>query len=342
MKTAKLSAFFFILFFMIVGVAYGAEDLQFAQLSDFHLENGQTIKDCRIGYRTLGTLNADKSNVVLFPTWFQGTTQDLIDTGMIGVGKLVDTSQFYVIAVDNIGDGVSSSASNSKAQHGRVFPLFSMRDMVNAQYLLLTRELHLSKIKAVIGVSMGGMQAFQWIVSYQEFMEKAVSIQGDPRPTSSDLLLWQSELMAIEADHNCGDTGRGMRLVAAIHRLNLFTPAYISAHTTPEEFPEYFAGIQKAIEHFSPYDWAFQLMAIRDHDIYRDFGDSPEKAASAVRAKTLVIVSKQDHMVNPEPSRVFAGLINAKLLEFDSDCGHALFLCETEKLHEAVMHFLRE
>ena len=96
-----------------------------------------------------------------------------------------------------------------------------------------------------------------------------------------------------------------MRIVSAIHRLNLFTPAYISAHTTPEKFPDYFAGIQKAIEHFSPYDWAFQLMAIRDHDIYRDFGDSPEKAASAVRAKTLVIVSKQDNMVNPEPSRAF-------------------------------------
>jgi homoserine O-acetyltransferase len=261
---------------------------------------------------------------------------------MIGVGKLIDTSQFYVIAVENIGNGVSTSASNSKAQHGRAFPQFSMRDMVNAQYLLLTRELHLSHIKAVVGVSLGGMQAFQWMVSYPEFIEKAVPIQGSPRPTSSDLLLWQSELMSIEADHSYGDTGRGMKTVSAIHRLNLFTPAYISMHTIPEKFPEYLAGIEKAMEHFNPYDWECQLRAIKDLDIYRAFDDSPEKTASAVKARALVIVSKQDHMVNPEPSRVFSKLINAKLLEFDSDCGHELFLCETEKLRQAVMGFLNE
>jgi homoserine O-acetyltransferase len=217
-----------------------------------------------------------------------------------------------------------------------------MRDMLYAQHQLLTQELHLSHIKAVVGISLGGMQAFQWMVSYPEFIEKAVSIQGSPRPTSSDLLLWQSEIMSIETDHGSGDTGRGMRTASAIHRLNLSTPSYISMHTIPEKFPEYLAGIEKGSEHFNPYDWEWQLKAIKDLDIYRAFDNSPEKTASAVKAKTLVIVSKQDHMVNPEPSRVFARLINAKLLEYDSDCGHVLFLFETQKLREAVMEFLSE
>ena len=74
---------------LLTGVAQ-AQTLQFADLGDFKLGNGEVIRDCRIGYRTLGTLNADKSNIIVFPTWALGTTEQLIST--VGTGKLVDTS----------------------------------------------------------------------------------------------------------------------------------------------------------------------------------------------------------------------------------------------------------
>jgi homoserine O-acetyltransferase/O-succinyltransferase len=330
------------LIFTIPAGAYGQEGLKFAELGDFRLENGEVIKDCRIGYRIFGSLDPEKSNAVLFPTWFEGTSQDLVDSGLIGPGKLVDSSRFYVIAVDSLGNGVSSSPSNSKTQSGQSFPEYSIRDMVNAEYLLLTRELHLSQIKAVVGISMGGMQAFQWIVSYPELMAKAVSITGSPRLTSSDLLLMQGEIAAIETGRKCGDAGQALKTVSAFHRLALFTPGYISTHTSPEDFPGYLAGIMKGMERFSPDDWEWQLKAMTRHDIYRTFGGSPEKAASAVRARALVILSRQDHMVNPEPSRLFAGLINAKIVEIDGDCGHAVFHCDKAKLQDPVMDFLTE
>jgi len=175
-----------------------AQDQQSASLGDFKLKSGEIIRELKISYRTFGSLNADKSNAILFPTWFTGTTEDLVD--LIGPGKLVDPAKYFVIAVDALGDGGSSSASNSTAQQHMSFPKFSVRDMIESQYLLLTGHFQLNHLKAVMGVSMGGMQTFEWMVTYPNFMDYAIPIVGSPKLTSYDLLLWNAEAHAIETD----------------------------------------------------------------------------------------------------------------------------------------------
>src|SRR5512136_2305187 len=153
-----------LVFLATPSVVWAQGELLLADLGDFRLENGQVIKDCRLGYRTFGTLNKSRSNAILFPTWLAGTSEDLVTLGFIGPSKIADTSRYFVIAVDAFGNGVSSSPSTSSKQPGRSFPEFSMRDMVKAQHLLLTKHLHLKQLYAVIGISMGGMQAFQWVI----------------------------------------------------------------------------------------------------------------------------------------------------------------------------------
>jgi hypothetical protein len=96
---------------------------QFADLGVCNLENGQQISGCKLGYRTFGKLNADRSNAVLFPSYFSGTSADL--AGFIAANELFDPSKYFVIAVDAFGDGVSSSPSNSVSQPGPLFPAFT-------------------------------------------------------------------------------------------------------------------------------------------------------------------------------------------------------------------------
>ena len=82
-----------------------------AHLGDLRLESGEVIKDCRVGYRSLGQLDGSRSNAVLVTTSFQGTSGKLVR--QIGPGRLVDTSKFFVVIADALGNGLSSSPSNS-------------------------------------------------------------------------------------------------------------------------------------------------------------------------------------------------------------------------------------
>ena len=91
-----------------------AQGLKFVNLGDLKLESGETLKDCRIGYRQIGQLNASKNNKILFPTWFNGKSEQLVST--VCDNKMLDPDQYFVVLIDALGNGVSPSPSNSVAQ----------------------------------------------------------------------------------------------------------------------------------------------------------------------------------------------------------------------------------
>jgi homoserine O-acetyltransferase/O-succinyltransferase len=321
-------------------------ELKFANLGDFRLESGEVIHECRIGYRTYGNLNSERSNVVLFPTWFTGTTQAL--DGNIGPGKVVDPGTYYIITVDALGDGVSISPSNSVPQPRMHFPQFSIRDMVESQHRLLTEHLHLNHVHAVIGISMGGMQTFQWILAYPDFMDRAVPIVGTPRLTPYDLLLWEAEKHAIEeaAEWKNGDyterPAKAMATVSDIHNLALSTPEHYIELNPGGNFSEKLAAAEDdTLRGFDTNNWYRQLQAMIGQDIYHAFGDDPERAAGAVKAKTTVVVATRDHMVNPQPALEFARLIHADVVQLEGNCGHLSTSCELPKLSAAVARGLK-
>src|SRR5262249_2804868 len=153
--------------------------------------------------------------------------------------KLVDTSRFHLILVDALADGVSSAPSNSAKQARVRFPKITIRDMVISQRKLLD-SLGIKRLHAVMGISMGGMQALEWAVTRRAAGAGVVSTGGTPQLTSQDMLLWNAELHALENDvayKNGEYEGRPpMRAVQDIHWLNLTTPAHRANETSREAF----------------------------------------------------------------------------------------------------------
>lgn len=328
--------------FLLCTNVFADGELKYARLGDFSLENGKTIRDCSVGYRTYGRLNKDRSNAVFFPTWFAGTSGELFDLGFIGSGKAMDTEKYFVISFDNIGNGVSSSPSNSKTQPEKDFPEFSSKDMVRAGYVLLTEHLEIDRLHAIVGISMGGAQAFQFVVSYPDLAKKAISISGTTKMTPHDLLFWQAEVKAITTAMGCARDGSAMKVIAPLHTVASRTPHYFAAKVKNSELPEMLKESERSLSRYNPYNWLWQLKAMMTHDIFRQFGGSEEKAAKTVRAKLLVISAKQDYMVYPEPGLAFGRQINAEITELPGDCGHYSFLCEKSVLDNIVASFLNK
>jgi homoserine O-acetyltransferase len=314
---------------------------QFADLGNCSLDSGKEITGCKLGYRTWGKLNADHSNAILFPTWFTGKSGEL--DGSIGPDKFADPTKYFIIAVDAFGNGVSSSPSNSKTQPRMSFPAFTTHDMVRAEYRLATEELHLTHLHAVMGISMGGMQTFEWMVDFPDFMDYAVPIVGSTRLTSFDLLLWHGEEDAVRADPawmqgNYTKTPP-MLQVAILHDMNLSTPAHYAHEVSRDSFAARYKTYRtEGATEFDANDRIYQLEAMLHHDVAH--GSSLEDAAQRVHAKVLVVSSQQDHMVNPAPAQEFARLLHAKTVVLTSDCGHMAPGCEAATLAPQIRAFL--
>ena len=306
---------------------------QFANLGEFKLQSGAVLHDLRLGYRTLGKLNAGRSNAILWPTWLGARSEDLLP--FIGPGSVVDTNKYFVILVDSLGNGISSSPSNSRVQPLIKFPKFTIRDMVESEHQLTTKIFQLSHLHAVMGLSMGGMQAFEWAIVFPEFMDLAIPMNGSPQSTASDKLLWTSEIDAIELDpawNNGNPKGplmRGIALAAEIGEMNATSPTYVTGHTDTADFESFLAALRKSAinDAGGAWDQIRQREAILALDIPREFRVSLEQAAKHVRSKMLVIVSTQDHVVNPDPAIRFAKAIAAPIIYLDSPCGHRSLSC---------------
>ncbi len=310
---------------------------QLVQLGDYTLENHSIIRDCAIGYRTLGTLNADKSNVVVFLPWHTGKSIEVLP--LLTAKGLFNPAGYYVIIIDPIGNGVSCSPSNSVKQHGTSFPVFNMRDIIESQYQLLAEKLGFQHVHAILGYSMGGSSTFQWMVSHPGYMDVAIPIAGTPRQTSYDLLFWRTEEMAMLADPDYANgeyqKNPNLELFNRLFALNATSPSYRIANTKPEAIDKF---LQETDE-FDPEspdanDSRWQIRAFLTQNI----GDD---AAKKIKAKVHVISSRQDHMVNPGPALALAKQIKAGTTILESNCGHSGLGCDLDKMRPAIERALK-
>jgi homoserine O-acetyltransferase len=329
---------------LAVSSGWAQEGVQkIAELGECPLLSGKVVLDCRIGYRTFGVMNADGTNVVVMPSWLNGRSEDLAPFfGEKSTGhRLVDTSRFFGVAFDAFGDGVSSSPSNSKRQHGPEFPVFNMEDMVRAQYRVLTEVLHVRHVHAAVGLSMGGEQVFAWAVLYPKFLDLAVPIVGTPQVTSFDLLSKQIVIDAIESDPGYMGgryaTEPELKLANAIGTLMVSAPQYRNAEVPRAQFAEWMK-LAEAPQRQDANDRMWQAKAIMHHDVLH--GRAIGEVARGVPVKFLVIVAAEDRMVTPQPALEWAKAVGAETYISPGSCAHLIMNCDAAAVSSRVEQFL--
>ena len=179
-------------------------------IHNFKTESGAVLPEAKIVYGTYGKLNAAGDNAVLLPSHYMANLHgyEWLIKSDANPTQALDTSKLFLVTSELFGNGRSSSPSNTPEPfHGPRFPVMTIRDNVNAVHQLLTQELHIQHLKAVIGFSMGAQQAFQWAVSYPAYMDRIVATSGTAKTYGHGIVRLEGQIAAITADEtfNKGD-----------------------------------------------------------------------------------------------------------------------------------------
>jgi homoserine O-acetyltransferase len=302
---------------------------------DLKLESGEAIKDFSISYVTHGTLNARKSNVILMVTALGGNHHRL--DFMIGPGKALDPDKYFIICTDAVSNGLTTSPSNSKAQARMSFPKFIMRDMVESQYRLLREKFDIDHVVAVVGPSMGGMQALQWGVSHPDFMDALVAMVPLAKTPAWSVAVAEASRKAIMNDPAWNDGNydappeKGIRLWRDIlNLLSARTPEMYSAQfkNGMDALPWMEQQETTALKAFDANDYIYQTWAYERHDVGTTpgFGGDTAKALASIKAKTLILTGTKD-LLNPEfePTEAGKSIVGVKMMTISpgSVTGHA-------------------
>lgn len=370
---------------------------QFVDISaTLTLQSGRSLQGFRLAYETYGTLNAQKSNAVLVchalnashhvagvyadeKGGAQQRTQGWWDN-MVGPGKPLDTNRFFVIGVNNLGSCFGSSGPNTLCpQTGQIwgadFPVVTVEDWVNAQALLLD-YLGIEQLAAVMGGSLGGMQALSWTLQYPDRVRHAVIIASAPNLTAENIAFNEVARRAIITDpdfyeghyHQKGVIPRrGLRIARMIGHIT-----YLSDDVMNEKFGRMLADpkergldvLEKAYqyttqqtefaiesylrhqadkfaEYFDANTYLLITRALDYFDPARDYDGHLAQALSRSKADYLLISFTTDWRFSPARSRemVHALLQNQRRVsyaEINAPHGHDAFLLNDERYHQMV------
>src|SRR5436309_3014810 len=295
---------FFLVAIRIVGAAdYPAPAESDYTIRDFKFTSGETLPELRIHYRTLGKAEKDTqgktTNAVLVMHGTTGSGAQFIRPEfageLFGVGQPLDATKFFIVLPDGIGHGKSSKPSDGLRAK---FPRYGYRDMVDAQYRLLTDGLNVNRARLVMGTSMGGMHTWLWGEMHPDFMDALMPLASLPRQVSGRNRAWRR--IIIDAIRN--DPGwsggeykmqpPGLRTAAGLLWFVSSNPPLRQKETptlakTDEVLDKFVADIVKADD---ANDILYALEASRDYD--------PGLDLEKIRAPLLAINSADD-LINP-------------------------------------------
>lgn len=273
-------------------------------LGDLPLVSGEVLEACELVWVEHGARRADGRNTILVCCAI-GSTHHRLDF-LIGPGRALDTDRYHILIVDALGNGLSSSPSNSSGQPGAAFPAISIRDMVESQRRLLDR-LGIDRLHAVVGASMGGMQALQWGVSHPGRLDRIVAMTPMARTSRWSQLVNELSRRALFEDAGFSrprDRVGAMRLWAPLTQLIVPTSPSSVASRFPSEpaLLDWLSGREAALSSHGPdaFDWLAQTRAYDAHDIglTPGFDGDTDRALAAIQAPSLILAPDLD-LFNP-------------------------------------------
>ena len=302
---------------------------------------GGVIRDCRIRYRTLGRLDATRGNAVFVPTWFAGESGEWIE--WLRLPEMIDTTRYFVVIADALGNGRSSSPSNSSTQPGEQFPRFTLHDITVAHRRLLTETLGVRHLAAIVGYSMAGDEALDWAATFPAHVDRVVAIAASALAAASDRVPLHAMVRIVElAGRYRIPTDSVAPVLGALVATLTSTPRKNNEHP-----PEAAAKLRSEAagwltDGMSFDDLAAQARAVIAHDVAASVGGDLARAAAATKASVLMIYSTDDLAVSPEASADYARRLGARTVVLPSACGHGFVdpSCEHARVAEAVRQFL--
>lgn len=299
-------------------------------LGNFRLENGESIDDFKLSYVVHGELNADKSNAILALPALNSTHHRL--DFLIGTGRALDPARYCVICVDAIGNGQSSSPSNSVTQPGLLFPQFGIRDMVESQRRLIVEHLGITRLYAVTGASMGGMQSLQWAVSHPEAVARVVAMTPMAKVTPWSTAINEVARRALMADPRWAEAGHESAGCAAwVPLMQLIagrTPAALAAEFSDGPAVLDWIAARSTWQQeqcFNAVDLVYQTRAYDAHDVGTSpgFNGDTGAALASIGARCLLLAPPLD-LFNPHEaaSSAAAAIPGARFEVIPSDWGH--------------------
>lgn len=290
---------------------------------DFEFEDGAVVPELRVAYETHGTLNAGHDNAILLVHGTSGNRQSF--DAMIGPGKTFDTDKNFVITVDAIGGGGSSSPKDGLGQD---FPRYTIRDMMRAQHALVTRGLELTRLRAVGGSSMGSFVSLEWGIHHPEMVRSLILLVPSPKaePTFQLTVDLMTSVIALDPEWEGGrythNPIEGLRLAGMLYYPWVVSAPYIDRLSARQRAKDQ----EESARSFANWDansLILRYAASRAHDVSAPFGGDMSAALAQITAPTLILPSASDRLLGLDgPRRIRDGVKQASYAEIPSDLGH--------------------
>jgi homoserine O-acetyltransferase len=327
-------------------------------LGDFPLDSGGVIEDFSISFAVHGDSRDDRLPIALALCAI-GSTHHRMDF-MIGTGQALDPSRLRILAIDAIGNGLTTSPSTSRSQPGYLFPQFTIGDMVRSQASLVKR-LGIEKLDLVAGASMGGMQSLAWGVMYPEAMRRIVALTPMAKTTPWARLVNLLARSTLERGmcHELGGepaTDPWYDWVPLMLALSMRTPSQFDAEildfcrSPGKSDPCPWLDLRRSwwrSQGFESIDWIYQSRAYDLHDVGKlgSFNGDTVAALNSVRAPTFIAAPSLD-LYNPADAAVWASrhIPECHYMEINSVYGHmaasGLDQSASRALNDAVARFI--